>query len=217
LEDWTTASNSGGCCLMSAKQSTAWYWSDWAGDEAVRSLTPAERGMWIDLLALAARGNPTGYVCDARGAPVAVEQIAHFANCSAAEAASLIDGILAKGVASRDRSGRLFNRRIVRDVELSVKKRRAGQAGAAATALKWHQLNGVPGQVPGHVPRHAGRAPYQKEKLTSSFVGAARAKARDGTEVSKQEKESGSAEVASGNGIAPGDSLSEVIKKKGWV
>lgn len=192
---------------MSAKQSTNWFWSDWAGDPAVRSLTPAERGLWIDLLSLAATGNPTGYVCDARGDPVPVEQIARFANCSAGEASSLISGILAKGCASQDRTGRLFNRRMVRDVELSVKRRRAGSAGAAATALKWHQLNGVPGQVPGQVPRQTGRVPIQKEKTTSSSGDAAREGSPGVEDAAPREKTS---TVAT-------DELSQIMQKRGWV
>jgi hypothetical protein len=189
---------------MSAKQSTTWFWSDWAGDLAVRRLTPAERGLWIDLLALAATGNPTGYVCDERGEPLAVEQIAHFANCSAAEASSLIDGILAEGVASRDRSGRLFNRRIVRDIELSVKRRRAGQAGGTATARKWKAFPGLPEHLPEQVPRQTRRAPYQ-ERISNTFAGTARARAQ----------ESGSAKE--GTSIPVTGSLAEVIAKKGWV
>jgi hypothetical protein len=158
---------------MSAKQSTTWFWSDWRGDEAVRRLTPAERGLWIDLLSIAAAAQPTGYVVDARGMPLSHDELARFANCSVTEVQSLIDGILAKGAASRDRTGRIWNRRMVRDTELSVKRRRAGLDGAAATKLKWQQLNGLPGQLPGHVPRHTGRAPLPKE-ITKTFSGAAR-------------------------------------------
>src|SRR4029077_16422629 len=129
---------------MSAHQSTRWFWSDWAGDKAVRSLTPAERGLWIDLIALASDGEPQGFVSDTRGDPLPLEQIARFANCTLAECLSLIDGILRKGAASRDRSGRLYNRRMVRDYELSVKRRRAGAPGAAATKLKWQAFQTLP-------------------------------------------------------------------------
>ena len=195
---------------MSSKQSTTWFWSDWAGDMAVRRLTLAERGLWIDLLALAAVGNPTGYVVDARGEPLAVEYIAHFANCSAAECASLIDGILAKGVASRDRSGRLFNRRIVRDIELSEKRRRAGRSGAAATALKWQAINGLPQQLPGHVPRQPRRAPFQKEKISSTSLGTAREEPR-----ADLSAKSGSATEA--NGGSELTELQTVMLRKGWV
>jgi hypothetical protein len=196
---------------VSSKQSTNWFWSDWAGDLAVRSLTPAERGLWIDLLALAATGNPTGYVVDARGEPLAVEQIARFANCSASEAVSLIDGILAKGVASRDRTGRLLNRRMVRDLELSVKRRRAGQAGGVATALKWHGKTGVPQHLPQQVPRHAGTRLSKKKDLTTTCSGAAREDAR------AQQSGSATGLAEPSRDISPTDDLATVLQKKGWV
>ena len=158
---------------MSAHQSTQWFWSDWSGDKAVRSLTPAERGLWIDLIALASDGVPVGYVSDTRGDPVPVEQIARFANCSAGEASSLIDGILKKGAASRDRSGRLFCRRMVRDYELSVKRRRAGSIGAASTKLKWQAFSGLPQHLPGHVPRQTGTRALPS-KITTTSLDAAR-------------------------------------------
>ena len=186
---------------MSAKQSTQWFWSDWAGDLAVRSLTTAERGLWIDLLTLAATGNPTGYVVDARGEPLSLEQIARFANCTLTECSSLIDGILAKGVASRDRSGRLLNRRMVRDLELSVKRKRAGSIGAASTKLKWQAISGLPQQLPGHVPRQNGRAPYPKEKITNTTSVAA----REGFAEENEEKSI----------VTPEFAMS--IHRKGWV
>ncbi len=125
---------------MSAHQSTQWFWSDWAGDQEVRRLTPAERGLWIDLLALAAVGKPYGYVCDQRGNPVSYEEIARFSNCTPTEAESLIAGILEKGAASRDRTGRLFNRRMTRQAEKTAKKRMAGKLGAEQTKQVWKGL-----------------------------------------------------------------------------
>ena len=159
---------------MSANRSTQWFWSDWAGDLAVRSLTTAERGLWIDLLALAAAALPMGYVCDNRGNALSYEEIGRFANCSPTEAQSLIAGILDKGVCGRDQSGRLFNRRMLRDIELANKRRKAGQKGGLATKMKWQAFPGLPQHLPGHVPRQTGRAPYQESKITSSFAGAAR-------------------------------------------
>lgn len=125
---------------MSAHQSTQWFWSDWAGDQEVRRLTPAERGVWIDLLCLAAVGKPIGYVCDQRGNPLSYEEIARFTNATPTEVESLIAGILEKGAASRDRSGRLFNRRMTRQAEKSAKKRMAGKLGAEQTKHVWKGL-----------------------------------------------------------------------------
>ena len=150
---------------MSATHSSKWFWTDWLGDQAVRRLTLAERGLWIDLLALAAGSNPVGYVCDDAGRPLTHEEIARVTNAgSPVEVAELIASILKKGVASRDRTGRLFNRRMVRDSELAAKRARAGRDGAAHTNLinksnrdlvrqMTHQMthqnkNGVPGPYP---------------------------------------------------------------------
>jgi hypothetical protein len=206
---------------MSAHQSTKWFWSDWAGDQAVRSLTPAERGLWIDLLALAAAAAPTGYVCDNRGKPLSYEEIGRFANCSPTDVASLINGILDKGVCGRDQTGRLFNRRMLRDIELANKRRKAGQVGGAATAMKWQAFSGLPGDLPGHVPRQTGRAPFQEESINTSF-GAARAReAVDNTAGKCAATPAGFAEkareaVQKSTGIGSGE-LAAVMAAKGWV
>lgn len=171
---------------MSASQRTNWFWSDWLGDQAVRRLTPAERGVWIDLLALAAAASPVGYVCDDRGRPLTLDAIARVTNASSVdELAKLIAGILDKGAASRDRSGRLFNRRMVRDAELAAKKaalsaKRAvsGLNGAKATKLRYFTNPSLPQQVPrqlpGHLPRETLVNPFPKKDLTSTCAVAAR-------------------------------------------
>src|SRR6185312_5264119 len=140
---------------MSATQRTNWFWNDWLGDQAVRRLTPAERGVWIDLLALAAGASPVGYVCDDRGRPLSLDEIARVTGAgSPDEVAKLIAGILDKGVASRDRSGRLYNRRMVRDAEnaakkaaLSAKRAQAGANGARTTSLKYFGKQTLPRQT----------------------------------------------------------------------
>jgi hypothetical protein len=65
-------------------------------------------------------------------------------NTSAAELPELISGILDKGACSRDRTGRLFNRRMVREAEerakkawLKDKRSKAGWKGAQTTALNY--------------------------------------------------------------------------------
>lgn len=117
---------------MSAGASTRFFWSDWLGDQAVRRLTPAERGLWIDLLAIAAAASPVGYVCDSSGTPLTDAEIGRVANCPANEVGNLIAAIIEKGAASRDRTGRLYNRRMVRDAALRVKRSEAGKLGGLA-------------------------------------------------------------------------------------
>ncbi len=165
---------------MSAISSTRWFWSDWLGDAAVRRLTPAERGIWIDLLALASVGNPTGYVCDSKGTPLTLGEIARVCNASADEVEKLITAIEEKGAASRDRAGRLFNRRMVRDTKLTAKRSKAGKVGAAHTNLINQQLRAEYKILPQQVTRQKSRGPPpplpNKERNLSSENSAARAR-----------------------------------------
>lgn len=129
---------------MAATSSTTWFWSDWLGDQEVRRLTPEERGVWIDMLALAAAASPVGYVCDGKGRPLTIEEIARVTNASPEAVSKLIVGILDKGAASRDRTGRIYNRRMVRDAaehvrkqDLKKKRMEAGRSGGQSTSLKY--------------------------------------------------------------------------------
>ncbi len=160
--------------IVSGKRSVDWFWSDWAGDQAVRRLTVAERGLWVDLLALAAVGNPTGYVCDVKGKALSYEEIARFANCSPTEAETLIAGILEKGAASRDRTGRIYNRRTVRKIALSEERRKSGKRGAEATKLIWQAYQQNARQTPRDLPRPSVSSLLPISKTTTSFDDAPR-------------------------------------------
>jgi hypothetical protein len=164
---------------MSAGASTKWFWSDWLGDQEVRRLTPAERGVWIDLLGLMAAASPVGYLCDGKGNPISDAELARVTNAGTVEEVrKLVDGILEKGVASRDRSGRLLNRRMVRDVTTARKKSEAGKLGGQATAEKHWGKPSLPQHVPRHMLQQGCYAPIPnlKERNTTSSFGAARAK-----------------------------------------
>jgi hypothetical protein len=159
---------------MSAQHSVRFFWSDWLGDQAVRRLTPAERGVWIDCLALMAAAAPTGYLCDDRGRSLTHEEVARVCGTTPVEVAKLLAAILEKGVASRDRTGRLYNRRMVKDASLSAKRRANGKSGGTATRLKWQELSELPRQNARQMPRQAAAPPYPIKNLTSSESGTAR-------------------------------------------
>jgi hypothetical protein len=164
---------------MSATRKSDFFWSDWLGDQAVRRLTPAERGVWIDLIALASGGTPTGYVCDDKARPLTLEEIARVTNAgSPDEVARHIASIVEKGAASRDRTGRLFNRRMVREAELRAKRSRAGKIGADHTNLINKQFRDLSRQMTRQPMRQIQTPiprPYLKEsKITSTSSLAAR-------------------------------------------
>lgn len=173
---------------MSASSRANWFWSDWLGDQAVRRLTPAERGVWIDCLALMAAAAPIGYLCDDRGRPLTHEEVARVVNATPVEVAELLAAILQKGVASRDRTGRLYNRRMVREASIAAKKRLSGKVGGAATRLKWQALSDSPQQNAWHPPQHP-MSPLSNKK---------------------ERKKEGLAMGAS-------PSLEEIVRSRGWA
>lgn len=157
---------------MAATHSTKWFWSDWLGDQEVRRLTPAERGMWIDLLGLAAVGSPVGYVCDDRGRSLSLDEIRRVTNAvDIDEVTKLIAGILEKGAASRDRAGRLYNRRMVREAELSAKRKRNGSLGGERTKLIWQEFKSVPQPPPQQtLGRHVSSLIQSKKITPTEYV-----------------------------------------------
>jgi hypothetical protein len=159
---------------MSASSKTDWFWSDWLGDQAVRRLTPAERGVWIDLLALMAVACPTGYLCDETGRPLTEADVGRVTNASAEEVAERIAAILAKGAASQDRDGRIYNRRMVRDAANAAKKRANGKRGGVATRLKWQALSSLPQQNAWQRPQQTRGPPFPLSKKEPFFPTAAR-------------------------------------------
>jgi len=162
---------------MGATGRTYFYWSDWLGDAAVRRLTLAERGLWIDCLALMATASPIGYLCDDQGSPISHEELARITNAATpTEVTELLDRIHRKGVVSLDRTGRLYSRRMVRDASKAAKLARNGQLGGRSTRLKWQRFSGLPGHLPQHLPQQQNAPPYLKEsKITKNLSGTARA------------------------------------------
>jgi hypothetical protein len=155
---------------VSASASTLWFWSDWLGDQEVRRLTPEERGVWIDMLALAAAAQPYGYVCDGKGRSLTDGEIARVTGASPEAVSKLIAGILDKGAASRDRTGRIYNRRMVRDAELKRTRAASGREGGKATARKYfgkfNEVSGLPKQN-AQRPRHTPSLPKDIKPLSS--------------------------------------------------
>lgn len=162
---------------MSSGSAVQWFWSDWLGDQEVRRLSPAERGVWIDLLALAATGSPFGYVCDGKGRQLTMEEIARVTGETPEVVSNLVAGILDKGAASRDRTGRIYNRRMVRDAAIRLKRSESGKLGGKATANKHWGKSHLLQHLPQHVPRQGSYTPYLKKEDTSSSTTEPRANA----------------------------------------
>lgn len=120
---------------MSATVYGKWYWSDWMADPSVRASSYAARGLWMDLLCLAAMADPTGYVV-LNGRPLTASDIARLTGGDASEVETLLDELERNGVFTRDRHGRIYSRRMVREIRNAEKNRKNGKLGGNPSLRK---------------------------------------------------------------------------------
>jgi hypothetical protein len=101
---------------MTAMPWGKFFWADWLADPGLRACTAAARGMWMDLLCVAATHEPPGYVAIA-GRAMTLDEIARLSGIETAVAEQLVTELKTKNVCSQTDDGTLYSRRIVRDCE----------------------------------------------------------------------------------------------------
>lgn len=113
---------------MSGLAWTKFYWSDWDSDPALRLCSLAAQGLWMRMLCIAAAHDPIGYVAVA-GQPLDETAIARMTGGGNCEVAALLLELDRNGVCSRDRLGRIYCRRMLRDARKFAAARRNGKLG----------------------------------------------------------------------------------------
>ena len=110
------------------------YPGDWLKDPAVRALSFAARGLWIDMIAIMSECNPRGYL-RLNGKPIIGDQLARMTGGQIDEVQRLLKELETAGVFSRDRHHTIYSRRIVRDERLNEVRRNAGKLGGNPVLL----------------------------------------------------------------------------------
>lgn len=113
---------------MSGTIWTKFFWSDWQADPALRLCSYAARGLWMDMLCIAATHDPIGYVSVA-GRGLSETDIARMTGGSESEAHALILELEQNGVFSRDRKGTIYSRRMIGDAKKSAIAMKNGKKG----------------------------------------------------------------------------------------
>jgi hypothetical protein len=122
------------------------FWpNDWLADPAVRSCSPAARGLWIDCLALMHVSPRRGVLLTATGGPMPPETLGRLTGCESGEVRVLLRELEAAGVFDRDPSGAVVSRRMVRDEKTRAVCSRSGRKGGGSPLLK-RGLNRVPAE-----------------------------------------------------------------------
>ncbi len=120
---------------MSATIWAKFFWADWLSDANLRRCSPAARGFWMDMLCVAAQHEPVGYLC-VNGEGLTACDMARIAGVDEAEATALTAELERNGVCSRDRNGRLYSRRMVRDAQKRALAAKNGAKGGNPSLAK---------------------------------------------------------------------------------
>lgn len=143
---------------MGSRKLPSWqfYPGDWMKDAELRSVSPAARGMWIDLLCMMFESRRRGFLL-VNGRPPTLEQIARMTGFLSTEEAFLClteletSGVCSRSEPNSDGEAVLFNRRMVRDeakrVQASVNGRKGGNPRLVANPDNRQSKGGVKGGV----------------------------------------------------------------------
>jgi len=141
------------------------YPRDWMGDAELRSLDYAARGLWVDILCLMASSARPGFLI-VGGRSLSPEDLARQTGGEPEEVRHLLNQLESAGVFSRNPSGVIYSRRLLREYRESEQKRASGRQGGNP-ALK-HAVK-RPG---GSNARVSDKPIFQKPEDTTTTPGA---------------------------------------------
>jgi hypothetical protein len=132
---------------MAKNPSSVWYWNDWALDPAVRLCSMAARGMWMEMLAIAAAATPYGHV-QVGDKPCSPDDLAQLTGQRKQDVSRWVRELETNGVFSRTEDGTIFCRRMVRETEQRQNKRKKAKVVRPASNGKQPDLLDNPALKP---------------------------------------------------------------------
>ena len=126
------------------------YPRDWRGDQALRAVSVAARGLWMECLCIMHEAKPYGHLV-LNGEPVEGDTLARMTGTSVDEVSALMAELRQAGVLSVTGKGVVFSRRMTKDHARAGKGRKAAQkrwAQAADNKAKSAAPNGSPNGLP---------------------------------------------------------------------
>jgi hypothetical protein len=163
---------------MATNPSTRFYWKDWMNEAGLRLCSAAARGLWMDMLCIAAAATRKGYV-EVESKACTVADLAKLANSPASSVRRWLAELEAHGVFSRDEDGTIFNRRMRRAPPLGpVRERNARQ----------RQLFDNPEEKPQKPNSPLGHASTDSSSTSNLPSSPEAARARPEPEAEKHEK-----------------------------
>jgi DNA-binding transcriptional ArsR family regulator len=100
------------------------YSRTWSGNQRLRMVSLAARGLWVEMLSLMHEAEPYGYLV-VNGKPISVQQLARAVSVADAEVEVLLQELKGAGILHIDRRKRIYSPRMIRERSLSEKGRNA--------------------------------------------------------------------------------------------
>ena len=144
------------------------YPRDWRGDQALRAVSIAARGLWIECLCIMHEAKPYGHLL-VNGQKVEDDTLARMAGVSVDEVQTLMSELQQAGVFSLTRKGVVFSRRMTKDFSRSQKGRKSAYLRYSQDTEDKQETtrpNGSPSRVP---TTQKPEARSQKEKDPPGF------------------------------------------------
>lgn len=126
------------------------YPRDWRGDQALRAVGIAARGLWMECLCIMHEAKPYGHLL-LNGEPVEADALARMTGASVDEVSALMAELRQAGVLSVTGKGVVFSRRMTKDHARAQKGRKAARERWAQRADKERENespNGYPNGSP---------------------------------------------------------------------
>lgn len=159
---------------------TAWsrfFWADWLSDANLRRCSPAARGVWMDMLCIAAQNAPVGYLSTGNKPLTSADIAKIIGGVSEEEAANWIAELESNSVFSRDRKGVIYSRRMVEDAH---RRQIAAKNGAKGGNPSLSKQRTIPPPDKGEVKagvKLLSQKPEARTAASTSDVGSASAPA----------------------------------------
>lgn len=157
---------------MSAVIWSKWFWSDWFADHLLRRCSPAARGLWMDLMALSMQCEPMGVLADG-DKEMSVAEIARNCSMRKEQVARLLAELERNGVCSRDERGRIYSRRIVREIRASWRNKANGMCGGNPQLTAENKEKSDKPQKPESKSQEPESRSHEPETLSSSAAKTA--------------------------------------------
>lgn len=137
------------------------YPSDWLTDPSLRAVTPAAKGLWIDMLCLMWTSPVRGELRFIPDVVPALPQLSRELRVGVKLASRLLSELESAGVLSRTSDGAFCSRRMLRDEELRRKRTAAGHQGGNPVLVK-QKVNQPVKQIPDVLQSHISESESDK-------------------------------------------------------